>query len=130
MKSVKYFLILCLLFIIPINSLKAQYTNTLYFMDGIAERNNVNPAFTPSCNFYFDFIVMPNLYLNIGNNNLILNDFLYLKNNQPTLFLNSQNDIDNFYQKLKPTTDLNIDFGINILSFGFKMLYSSRVKSK
>ena len=90
-------------------------------MDGIAERNNVNPAFTPSCNFYLDFIVLPNLYFNFGNNNLILNDFIYLKNGQPTLFLNSQNDIDNFYKKLKPTTDLNIDLGLNILSFGLKV---------
>ena len=71
--------------------------------------------------FYLDFVVLPNLYFNFGNNNLILNDFIYLKNGQPTLFLNSQNDIDNFYKKLKPTTDLNIDLGLNILSFGLKV---------
>ena len=119
--KIKHIIIACLILLVSNVNIQAQNTNTLYFMDGIAERNNVNPAFTPSCNFYLDFIFLPNLYLNLGNNNLILNDFLYLKNGQPTLFLNSQEDIDNFYQKLKPTTDLNVDLGINILSFGFKV---------
>ena len=119
--KIKHIIITCLILLISNINIQAQNTNTLYFMDGIAERNNVNPAFTPSCNFYLDFIVLPNLYFNFGNNNLILNDFIYLKNGQPTLFLNSQNDIDNFYKKLKPTTDLNIDLGLNILSFGLKV---------
>ena len=98
--KIKHIIITCLVLLISNINIQAQNTNTLYFMDGIAERNNVNPAFTPSCNFYLDFIVLPNLYFNFGNNNLILNDFIYLKNGQPTLFLNSQNDIDNFYKKL------------------------------
>ena len=119
--KIKHIIITCLILLISNINIQAQNTNTLYFMDGIAERNNVNPAFTPSCNFYLDFVVLPNLYFNFGNNNLILNDFIYLKNGQPTLFLNSQNDIDNFYKKLKPTTDLNIDLGLNILSFGLKV---------
>ena len=99
--KIKHIVIVGLILLVSNVNIQAQNTNTLYFMDGIAERNNVNPAFTPSCNFYLDFIFLPNLYLNLGNNNLILNDFLYLKNGQPTLFLNSQEDIDNFYQKLK-----------------------------
>lgn len=120
MKSVKYFLILCLLFIIPINSLKAQYTNTLYFMDEVAERNNLNPALTPNCNFYFDFIVLPNLYLNVGNNNFTLKDLIYNQNGKATTFLSSPEAIDKFYNKLYRESTINANFRLNILSFGFQ----------
>lgn len=116
--SIKY-IIICLLAIATTG--KAQNTNTLYFMDNIAERNNINPAFTPNCTFYLDFIFLPNLYMNFGNNNFILNDFLYKQNGRPALFLNSQQNINKFYKGLNPTTEIKFNLGLNILSFGFKV---------
>lgn len=121
MKLTKYLIITCLLSIISINSVKAQYANTLYFMDGIAERNNMNPALTPDCNFYFDFIFLPNLYYNFGNDNFVINDFIYNQNGKATTFLNSQESIDKFYNHLKPATTLNFNMHLNILSFGFQV---------
>lgn len=118
--SIKY-IIICLFAILSINNSKAQNTNTLYFMDNIAERNNMNPAFIPNCNFYLDFIFLPNLYMTFGNNNFIFNDFIYNQNGKPSLFLNSQENIDLFYNSLNPATELKFDFGLNILSFGFKV---------
>ena len=73
MKKVIKYIIACLLVCLIANTGKAQNTNTLYFMDNIAERNNINPAFTPNCNFYLDFIFLPNMYMNFGNNNFIFN---------------------------------------------------------
>lgn len=121
MKKVIKYIIACLLVCLIANTGKAQNTNTLYFMDNIAERNNINPAFTPNCNFYLDFIFLPNMYMNFGNNNFIFNDFLYNQNGQTSLFLNSQQNIDNFYNSLNPSTEIKFNFGLNILSFGFKV---------
>lgn len=119
-KTIKYIVALLLIFVTT-NIGKAQNTNTLYFMDNIAERNNINPAFTPNCNFYLDFIFLPNLYMNFGNNNFIFNDFLYKNNGETSLFFSSQQNIDNFYNSLNPSTEIKFNFGLNILSFGFKV---------
>lgn len=118
--SIKYILV-CLFVILSTNNGKAQNTNTLYFMDNIAERNNINPAFTPNCHFYLDFIFLPNYYMNFGNNNFIFKDFIYNQNGEPSLFLNSQDNIKKFYDGMTPSTEINFDFGVNILSFGFKV---------
>jgi outer membrane protein OmpA-like peptidoglycan-associated protein len=90
-------------------------------MDEIAERNNINPAFTPNCNFYFDFIFLPNIYFGFGNDNFIIRDFIYNKDGQTTTFLSSDEAIANFYNGLKPTTTIDANLNLNILSFGFKV---------
>lgn len=119
--KLKYIIISFIIVFSLSNTLNSQNTNTLYFMDEIAERNNLNPAFIPNCNFYLDFIFLPNLYLNIGTNNFVLNDLIYKQNGVPTTILSSQKNLDKFYQSLLPTTDLHFNFGLNILSFGFKI---------
>ena len=86
-KFIKY-IVASILIISSINTNKAQNTNTMYFMNEIAERNNLNPAFTPSCNFYFDFIFLPNVYFGFGNDNFIIRDFIYNKNGTTQSFLN------------------------------------------
>ena len=101
-------------------SLSAQTSQTLYFMDEIAERNNMNPALTPNCKFYFDFIVLPNFYLNAGTDQFVINDLIFNRGGQTTSFLSSPEETSRFLGKLKPATTLNVNFNINILSFGFR----------
>lgn len=114
-------IISAIVFCILGNTLYAQNTNTLYFMDNIAERNNINPAFTPNCNFYLDFIFLPNLYLNVGTNALTFSDLLYMQNGQPTIPFESKEGIDKLYKALPNSTNVNFNLGLNILSFGFKV---------
>ena len=121
MKRTKYLIIIYLLAIIPINSIKAQYANTLYFMTEIAERNNMNPAFTPSCNFYLDFIFLPNVYFSFGNDNFIMRDFIYNQNGKTQTFLSSKESLELFFKNLQPTTTINFNYNLNILSFGFQV---------
>jgi hypothetical protein len=59
--------------------------------------------------------------MNFGNNNFIFNDFLYKNNGETSLFFSSQQNIDNFYNSLNPSTEIKFNFGLNILSFGFKV---------
>lgn len=98
-----------------------QTAATLYFMEEVAERNNMNPAFTPNCKFYFDFIIMPNFYLDLGNNSLTLSDLLYLNNGNTLTPLNSPASIDKFYRTLQPTTTISTNVALNLLSFGFQV---------
>ena len=119
-KSAKY-IIASLFVILSINISNAQNTNTLYFMNEIAERNNLNPAFTPSCNFYFDFVFLPNTYFSFGNDNFILRDFIYNQNGKTQSFLNSEESLEHFFNNLQPTTTINLNYNLNILSFGFQV---------
>ena len=50
----------------------AQQTNTLYFMQGVTERNMYNPAFQSPCNFYLNLPIFPSFGLSVGNNSLVL----------------------------------------------------------
>lgn len=100
---------------------KAENASTMYFMDEIAERNNMNPAFMPNCKFYFDFVALPNFYISAGTNQLTLNDLIFNKNGRTLTFLNSEESTDKFIRSLKPSTTLNVNFNLNILSFGFQI---------
>lgn len=117
----KSIIIALIMLTLGMNQATAQNTNTIYFMDEIAERNNLNPALTPNCKFYFDFIIFPNFYLSAGTNNIVFNDLIYKENGKSITFLNSEASRNQFFNKLKPTTTFNLNLNINILSFGFKV---------
>ncbi|MBQ8720566.1 MAG: OmpA family protein [Paludibacteraceae bacterium] len=119
--KLKHIIILLVMFLTLGSNGKAQNTNTLYFMDNVAERININPAFMPNCNFYLDFIFLPNLYLNAGTNSLTLNDLLYMQDGKPVTVFSSQENINKIYNTLSPTTNINFNLGLNILSFGFRV---------
>jgi outer membrane protein OmpA-like peptidoglycan-associated protein len=104
----------------------AQQTNTLYFMQGIPERNAYNPAFQSPYNLYIDLPVMPNTRFNIGNNSLVFNDVIFSKNisghDSTMTFLHplAMTERDNFYKALHKTTRISMDLTFNILGFGFR----------
>jgi hypothetical protein len=104
----------------------AQQTNTLYFMQGIPERNVYNPAFQSPYDFYIDLPVMPNFQFNVGNNSLIFKDVIFNKiidgRDSTITFLHpkAMKERNNFYKALHNTNRLNFDFSFNILGFGFR----------
>ncbi len=119
--KIKHIIISLLMLLTLGNNLSAQNTNTLYFMDNVAERSNMNPAFIPNCKFYLDFILLPNLYFNVGTNNLTFNDLIYTQNGIATTAFHSKKSINKFYNSLHPTTDIKLNLGLNLLSFGFRV---------
>lgn len=116
----KIYVILLLVFF-GLTPVLAQNSQTLYFMEEIAERNNMNPAFTPNCKFYFDFVLLPNFYLGAGTDQFVLNDIIFNKDGSTTTFLSSAEETQRFLGKLKPAVTLNANFNLNILSFGFQV---------
>lgn len=119
--KIKNILLPIIFLLLGLGSLSSQNTATLYFMKDIAERNEMNPAFTPNCKFYFDFIVLPNFYFGAGTNNFTLHDLVFNQNNTTATFLSSQENLDKFYKNIRPSTRFNINANLNILSFGFQV---------
>ena len=119
--KIKNILLPVIFLLIGISSLSSQNTATLYFMKDIAERNEMNPAFTPNCKFYFDFIILPNVYAGVGTNDFALNDLIFNQNGVTTTFLSTQENLDKFYKNIRPSTRFNLNLNLNILSFGFQV---------
>lgn len=119
MKINKIFTAFCFS-ILALSSLTAQNTNTLYFMEQIPERNNMNPAFIPTSKFYFDFVVLPNLYIGLGNNDVALKDLIYNKDGKTQTVWSSPDNVAPFINSLKPTTVIDEDIKLSLLSLGFQ----------
>lgn len=111
-----------MLFISVIPSfVSAQQVNTLYFMDNVPIRHNLNPAFQPSTFYYFSLPYIGLEQINLGNNSLTLKDVIYNYNGQTVSFLHPEGgNIQQFYNNLKSTTSVHADYETSLLSFGFK----------
>jgi outer membrane protein OmpA-like peptidoglycan-associated protein len=104
----------------------AQQANTLYFMQGIPERNAYNPAFQSPYDFYIDLPVMPNFRFGFENNSLVFNDIIFSKNidgrDSTMTFLHplAMKERENFFKSLRNTTHINAGLTVNLLGFGFR----------
>lgn len=98
--------------------LSAQTTlNSSYFMEKMTKRNQLNPALkTP--NNYVSMPSLGNFYLGI-NSNLGLGTFLYPRDNKLVTFLHESVPADEFLNKLTPNNTIELDLGIDLISFGF-----------
>jgi outer membrane protein OmpA-like peptidoglycan-associated protein len=120
-KYIKYklLIIMCLLF--AVFNANAQQVNTMYFMDNVPYRNQLNPAFQPTSNFYLAFPIFGFSQFGVGNNSLTLKDLVY-KNQTglPISFLHPDGNVDKFYNALNSITSLQAYSQLNLLSFGFR----------
>lgn len=98
--------------------LSAQTTlNSSYFMEKMTKRNQLNPALkTP--NNYVSMPSLGNFYLGV-NSNLGLGTFLYPRDNKLVTFLHESVPADEFLNKLTPNNTIELDLGLDLISFGF-----------
>lgn len=95
----------------------AQTLNSSYFMEKMTKRNQLNPALkTPDG--YVSFPFFGNFYLGV-NSNLGLGTFLYPRGNELVTFLHESVTADEFLGKLTPNNTIELDLGMDIISFGF-----------
>lgn len=95
-------------------------TNTFYFMEDAPTRSDMNPAFMPNCDGYFDFIILPSFYFGLGNNSLTLKDGLFLRNGKLlTPFATGENP-DRFFSKIRRVTAMELGLNLKLLNFGFR----------
>ena len=96
----------------------AQTTlNSSYFMEKMTKRNQLNPALKTENN-YISIPSIGNFYLGI-NSNLGLGTFLYPRDNKLVTFLHESVPADEFLNKLTPNNTIELDLGLDLISFGF-----------
>ena len=115
----KHIILSLSLLTLSISFASGQNSNMLYFMEELGERTDMNPALTPECKGYFDFIVLPNLYLGVGNNALTLHDLVFNQNGKTTSILSPGYDMSNFMRTFPLTTRVNTNFKLNIFNVGW-----------
>jgi hypothetical protein len=109
---------LLLFSILPVFS---QLTNTLFFMKGVPQIYQINPAFQPGCRFFLGLPVLSSSQIRIQSQPLKLDDIIYPNPTAPGLitFLDSLGDKDAFLNALNKRNYINADVSIPLASFGF-----------
>lgn len=100
-------------------SAMAQNSNSSYFMESMANRHEINPAFTPDYNYVSPLPVLGGMLIG-SNSNIGVSDFLFKHNGQLVTGLNQAISADEFLSGLKNGANLDLNMKLNILSFGFK----------
>ena len=116
-------LLLGILFLFP--NLKAQNTNTMYFMHGVPQRYQINPAFHSECNIFIGFPGIAPLQTQFRNSAFGLADVLEYNGHLDSLIsfrhpLAVKNSQESFLALLKNKNSFESDVSIGIASFGFK----------
>jgi len=117
MKSL--FLIITIMVICALtgNSVSAQ-VSTLYYMENVPSRNELNPAFIPTQNIYVNLPIISGISFIAGNNSFTLNDLLLPYNEKTITVFHPDANPDAFLKSLQSTTNLTFQNRINIFGFG------------
>ncbi len=90
-------------------------------MENVPSRNELNPAFIPTQNFYVDLPIISGISLTSGNNSFTLNDLLLPYNGKTITVFHPDANPDAFLNTLHSTTNMTFQNRINILGVGFKI---------
>jgi hypothetical protein len=110
----------------------SSQVNTLYYMQTVATRHEMNPSFQPLPNSYYSLLpVYSGLYMGLGNNSLALEDVVYPKRTaggeyRTVMFFNSEyGNVDDFYKSLKNTTRVYSETDLRLFAMGVRLRNSS-----
>ena len=102
--------------------LRAQPSNSLYFMHGVPQSNRINPARQPACGFYIGMPLLSPLSTELSSSSLAWDDLVYPHPTEDSLitFLHPQGDQQAFLNQLKPLNYVISDLGTSLISLGFR----------
>jgi hypothetical protein len=98
--------------------------STLYHLETVSTRHELNPSFQPIPNGYFSTIpVLSGFSFDAGNNSLTFSDFILPRKGggRPSMFFNNTEAIDNFYKNLQKTVHLYAEADVRLFAFGIKI---------
>ena len=108
-----------------LTTLKAQDSQTLYYLNRVPQSSFMNPAMQPSCNFFLGLPVVSSIQVGVGNNAYALTDIIkkHPTNDSLILFLHPDANYDkaDFVAKLSENNFFFEDFQTDLLSFGFRV---------
>ncbi len=97
----------------------AQQNNSLYFMDGIPQSNQLNPATQPRYSFYIGIPALSSIEFNMGNSSIGLHDIIssvqWFNKDTGNLIPNT------LLGKFSKNNFVSGDFRMDLLSFGFRV---------
>jgi len=99
----------------------SQLANTMYFMKGVPQVYQSNPAFQSGCKFFIGLPGLSPLQLRIQNQPLTLEDVFYYNESidQMISFLHPLGSTSDFFKVLDDKNYINLDIGIPLASIGF-----------
>ncbi len=98
------------------NSLSAQQYNTLYWMQGIPQSLQSNPALQPNVNFYLGFPAASSVYLGAFHSGFALQDLIKRNEMSETFYVNEQSML----ATLKDRNFLTAEYSHEWFTFGFR----------
>lgn len=98
----------------------AQNLRTAYFMESSTIRSSMNPALTPNRG-YFNIPFVGSINAAYTSNSLSVDNILYPNPSGSGLvtFLDESVNTAKFLSDLKDNNSLDVDYGMNLISFGF-----------
>ncbi len=104
------------------STLNAQQANSLYYMRGVPQVYQINPAFQPDCNFFLGLPGVSPLKLQVENSSFGLNDVIKYDEGLDSLitFLHPNANAEDFFNLLGKSNYISTEFSMNIASFGFR----------
>ncbi|MBE6208790.1 MAG: hypothetical protein E7128_00930 [Rikenellaceae bacterium] len=115
MKNIKKIFLTAMLSLVAFGA--SAQLKTSYFMEGSTYRYDMNPALTP----IRGYIKLPALNLfsmNMDNNLLSIDRFLFNKNGETVTFLHKSVTEQEFLKKFKRDNNMGIDLNVPLLGFG------------
>lgn len=100
--------------------LQAQQNNSLYFMTGLPQSSQLNPATQPKCEF---FLTLPSIEITAGNSSLAAHDLLFY---EPTLdstvwFMHNKKTRGDFLSKISGNVNLFAETRLDLFSIGLRV---------
>jgi len=119
---VKYTLATLLVALISWHEATAQYANTYYYMFGIPQANQLNPAFQPGCNGYLGMPFFSPIRFQVESNSITYGDIIQWNSslNKYVTFMYSQGNKQKFMDALKPSNRIRFEAATSILSTGWR----------
>ncbi len=118
MKNMKLKILVALFLTMMAFASSAQILKSVYFVDGVPTRHQLNPAFAPRSG-YIGIPALGNFGLSV-NSNVGLGTFLYPnKDNEFNSFLHKDVSSSDFLDKLNRNNVLDANLNLNIIQFGF-----------
>ena len=111
--GLKFLIFICFgltIFNVNAQTVNVSQVNSMYFMENVPQRHDLNPAFQPFSDYYFGLPVIGYTRIGLGNTSPILSGFV----SDPTGGMN------NFYNSLTDRTNFQLDMQMNLLNFGFR----------
>lgn len=101
---------------------EAQYANTYYYMFGVPQANQLNPAFQPGCNGYLGVPFLAPVRFQVESNSITYGDVIQWNPglDRNVTFMHPYGDKDKFLNALQPSNRIRSELATSIFSLGWR----------